>query len=1056
MMQNLTNPDRRLAWAALSAVFAAGVFAAPTVPPSPNWKSTIVFPDEPFRVKGDNADDPDWIKFTILKPPYDPNIVYFQNSNVYEFHYGFAAEELPPFRGMTPEQYDLATLYKENQQAVIGAVIMPPSTGYPPPPEYPEYGIQLIRRDPFTPEETLYWLEIVKSSIAAGPEVQTFYFPSYEQNQVARDNRAWFESQGFPVGSADRWSQGNVVYSEGWALGRLKFVSADLIRPAYLAGSLRPHDILLTDAIPAEIPSVAGIISLSPSTPNSHVAILAKTFNVPFAYMALPEDANNAQAMVGKRVVLRAYDDYYSPDVQIIKTEGVLSEEQTGEILQLKELPPLDIAPIQTYGSYVASTEGLIPADIKYFGGKAANFGFLRRSIPNNCPSAIAISFDLWTEFLEQSLPGGLTLREEIDARLAQFTWPPQDMAALSAQLAAIRSMFEAEHLTQFTTAQRMSITDALLNPQYGFDMNRRIRFRSSTNVEDSDQFTGAGLYDSYSGCLADDLDADSIGPSICDPTRSNERGVFRAIRKVFASFYNDNAFLERLRYGVNEHEVGMALLVHHSFPDEIELANGVATLKMGSGYPHVEMVTQKGAVSVSNPTDGSIPEEVEATIYSFGTYPTLLRQSNLVPLGATVLEWQDEYLELCNLLKTAADHYSATTGQNSFLLDFEYKKTAPDGKLVVKQIRKIPQPRTTQTVTPFMIGQATEYCTFQGEYGDIFSNHRLKCRVTLEAGHTWLSQELLAQSFYSAIMIEYAARGRARWLSANVPTLPYAKHTFTPGTVPPRYDATIHDEWLMHHLANQRQCRLETTGIPTAVRLSRPPVLTPLDLGALSLKVDYERAVPTYDWQGIGKTKTDRVRLVPRPVPQIGDLPQNRLAQGSDSRKPRSLIRIETSFYWPPPPTGAVAGYTAPLVRWQQTTISGYTSEPIVLTDWYAQTYRPGHHNFSETFLFEPRLDPGVSPEMLAELKQRDIRLILLQIGGLEPTIMSFGFDEQPFLPGDIDDSGAVDFDDLAILASRWLDRSCDTCQGADLDGDARVNLSDAAELARTWLAGM
>ena len=98
--------------------------------------------------------------------------------------------------------------------------------------------------------------------------------------------------------------------------------------------------------------------------------------------------------------------------------------------------------------------------------------------------------------------------------------------------------------------------------------------------MEDSEDFIGAGLYDSYSGCLADDLNDDNNDSCACDPNEDGERSVFRAIRGVFASFYNENAFLERLRHGVEEAEAGMAVLVHHSFPDEIELANGVATLR--------------------------------------------------------------------------------------------------------------------------------------------------------------------------------------------------------------------------------------------------------------------------------------------------------------------------------------------------------------------------------------------------------------------------------------------------------------------------------------------
>ena len=178
---------------------------------------------------------------------------------------------------------------------------------------------------------------------------------------------------------------------------------------------------------------------------------------------------------------------------------------------------------------------------------------------------------------MTQTLTNGVTLRDEIDARLAGQTYPPANPALLAETLDGIRDLIKDTEQVGFTAEVEQTILTQLQDAQYGFDINKKIRFRSSTNVEDSVQFVGAGLYDSYSGCLADELDGDVDGPSVCDPTKTSERGVFRAIRKVFASFYNDNAYYERLRYGVNEHDVGMAILVHHSFPDDIELANGVA-----------------------------------------------------------------------------------------------------------------------------------------------------------------------------------------------------------------------------------------------------------------------------------------------------------------------------------------------------------------------------------------------------------------------------------------------------------------------------------------------
>jgi regulation of enolase protein 1 (concanavalin A-like superfamily) len=53
---------------------------------------------------------------------------------------------------------------------------------------------------------------------------------------------------------------------------------------------------------------------------------------------------------------------------------------------------------------------------------------------------------------------------------------------------------------------------------------------------------------------------------------------------------------------------------------------------------------------------------------------------------------------------------------------------------------------------------------------------------------------------------------------------------------------------------------------------------------------------------------------------------------------------------------------------------------------------------------------------------------------------------------------SGSRGIDDLLGLAAQWLMRDCvdnPACNGADLDGDANVNLSDLAELARNWQTG-
>ena len=1034
----------KICWCRATPLFLVMVslVCGQTIKPSPYWKNEIVHPNEPFRVVGTSASDPDWVKFTILLEPYDPNTVYFQDSQAYTFHYHFATEVLDPFIGMSPSEYDQVTLYEEGQRAILGAVIMPPTGGYPLPPNPPEYGIQFVRQDPYSREEIAGLFNVVKASIIAEAGVQAFYFPSYEQLATAQANRDWFESHGIPLGSTGRWAQGNALYSEGWALGKLKFFGGNEIEAAYLAGDLLPGDILLTDGVPAEIPFVAGIISLLPSTPNSHVVILAKTYGVPFVHLALAEDANLAQQLVGRTVLLCVDDDTGVSDVGLRDVEDLLTEEEMEAILALKTPPPLDISPMASYGAYSAAVNVLVLSDIQYFGGKAANFGILRAAIADSSPVAVAFSFDLWNAFLDQNIGGGNTLREEISERLSGYGYPPSDMAALSAELEAIREdLFKNTYITSFTPQLRAAVISTLQDPSYGFHLNKKIRFRSSTNVEDSNQFTGAGLYDSFSGCLADDLDSDSSGPCLCDPNEDNERGVFRAIRKVFASFYNDNAFLERLHHDVNEADVGMALLVHHSFPDEYELANGVATLEKEESDPnrYIVLVTQDGATSVANPADGSIPEEVSVVyVSSSQIYPTLDRASNLVMLGATVMDWQDNYNELSRLLVAAADEFEQVTGKTTYILDFEYKKLSPGGAaipaggLVVKQIRQIPSTGDIPTATtPFLINEPVEYSTFQYEMFDVFALHRLKSRWRLETKNMWLTPENLEGSFYADAYIEYAADGRIRTLGAKLPLLPFAFHSFD------GEDAV--DGWTLHHLANPRVYSLYTYNVPTQVSPTESPVLTLHDFYDWNpyLHSEYTKAVPSED----GTTTMDQIRLWKQVIWGWLIL-QERTFYGPGD------ISISTSYYI----EGVMAG-TGVLSHFVETVIDGYTAEPIVLHGYYSQTYGPEHHNWCEDFLFEPQLEPGMSQNILDELQAQDIRLIHVFDDCIKTTINTCGFEDKPFVVGDLDDDGDVDLKDFALFASRWLDTVCDECGGADLTGDGQVVLDDLWEFADNWL---
>jgi len=1110
-------------WASLLAIPARGQEADP-------WKHQISFPDDPFQ----SWTSPAYIKFTIIiKDGYDPNVVYYQDSRLYEYHFDFALEHLDPFVRMTIDEFDAVTLHEANQEAILGAIILPPSSD----PPFAEYGVQLVRLDPYTPQDTADIFRLVASTVAADPNVTAYYFPTYEQYPVVQQNRQWFQDQGIPIGSSAQWTEGNSMYSAGWGLGTLKFVAGDAIQAAYTTGQLTGADILLTDGVPAEVPSVAGIISLMPATPNSHVAILARSQGIPFVHLAVESDAAGAQQLVGNEVYLAASQDSSgaSSEIKLLDASS-LSDQDKLALLALKESPPLALEPMMYRGQFWADTNDLQPSDINYFGGKAANFGILRRAIPDHSPRAMAFSFDLWNAFLDRAVapteplvlgpgqyallwadgnpsqgpshldfrlnrsgeaiglfdrdgvtpidaitfgaqqedvsygrsfdggtpwqffenptPGGAnsdqsdanglvvnefmadnetiiedpdeagqypdwielyngtnepvtlsglfltddldeptkwqipvavtgpTLRDEIASRLAKYTvYPPADMKSLVADLAAIRNLFKYSHGTEFGSELESVVIDAL--NAFGFDPLQPIRFRSSTNVEDSDRFIGAGLYDSYSGLL------------------SFEQTIFGAIRDVFASFYNDNAFLERLRRGVDESQVGMALLVHHSFPDEIELANGVATMEpsYSSGW-NVEVVSQKGAISVTNPPTDALPEIMRINAGHWGPTLWVEQRSSLVPLrDDTVLASEDEYFQLYDLLVAAAKEYCQVKKTDNPVLDLEYKKVAPEGKLVVKQIREIPQPGTGDYRTPFLLAQPTQYCILQGRGTNVFTSHRLKSRWTITPKAVWLSEETLDDSIYDAIALEYVSNGQVRQIDAETLALADPMHAVEPPQWEgDRYDLT--DSWRFGDLCNPRTFRLRT--VPMFQTTVPDPVVTLDDL-RLSVEVDYDGAVPLDDKETVN---TESIPLYVPWEPTSGDVPEECLFDDPNTGVLiHTLFRVRWRVWGFGPPTS---------VQFVQTRIEGLTSEPIVLTGYFSQSVGGGAHLCPKDFLFEPGLEPGISQQILDELRAQNVRLIYYTTGGREcrptewedtpPEIRFYGFDEPIEGPGCID----------------------------------------------------
>jgi len=215
-------------------------------------------------------------------------------------------------------------------------------------------------------------------------------------------------------------------------------------------------------------------------------------------------------------------------------------------------------------------------------------------------------------------------------------------------------------------------------------------RFRSSSNAEDALTFSGAGLYDSTSACLADENDADAIGPSHCDPDQPAERTLCRAMTRVWASLWTMKAFEEREWYGIDHRQVVMGILVDTRTKGERANVVAFSGNPLLAGDDRYLINAQAGELDVVASEPGVWPEkDLLAMENGVVTDIERARGSTELPEGEWVLD--DARLEeLGAALWTIVEVYpvdaEAPPGAD-ILLDTEWKIRS-DGQLVVKQVR--------------------------------------------------------------------------------------------------------------------------------------------------------------------------------------------------------------------------------------------------------------------------------------------------------------------------------------------------------------------------------
>lgn len=638
---------------------------------------------------------PGWERATKYMVPAvdDPAAIppLVQNANRFAVHSDFLAAVFLP--GLDLATYTKMVTVRATRTYFAGNLVRIDD-----PEQGPLYGFTVYTANRMSeqlePAEVRRVYRQLQAIVTAGPLVLTF--EPYDGMGPARA-RTWIDP-GFPIWFPGQDDVSVEVYTPGITYGTLRRYSEAAFDAAVASGLVGFRDLPVVDAVPFDLPViVAGLVTGGRQWQLSHVNVRMARRGTPNLFVRDPLGA--FEAWDGQRVRLvatkgtqEAPGDSYTVAAA---SEAEVDAWWATHRPRLEDLPAVDPAYDALDALTAMDVDDTPVRLVARFGGKTANlarlYSFLdpRYQVPGfGIPFAAFEAFRDATTLVDPRVSPAetVTLREYV-RRLAADPAVATDAAYRKVLLAGLRDHVE----TAGTVPPGLVSALATRIGEVFGGTGVRVRFRSSSNVEDGLEFSGAGLYDSTTVCADDSLDADGAGPSACDASESKERDIERGLRKVWASLYNDVAWDERDWYQVPQDAAGMAILVSLGFPDE--QSNGVAFTgdPADPTDPRYLVNAQVGDEKVVSNDPSKIPETDRLEITG-GQVTRVYRvvSSTLATPGVPVLT--DAQLgELGGLMAAIDGAYPVDLeghDRADILLDLEFKIQAGTGQLTIKQIR--------------------------------------------------------------------------------------------------------------------------------------------------------------------------------------------------------------------------------------------------------------------------------------------------------------------------------------------------------------------------------
>ena len=438
----------------------------------------------------------------------DRNKIYYVNSRRYAFHKDFVnGTYLSLERG---KEFFENNYLKPNRRFILGTVAFQSPVK--------RWTFEFWEGDLIPAEQIKLASDVIN---------KTFFEPvAYKPNSMRQ------EEASATITGLERVLQSEIAREQGYqglnlasGIGRIHII--DKLDEHVEIGS---NEILVLSEVPLNLPPVAGIIVTKPSTPLSHINLLAKSWGIPNAYI---KDADKLLKQYDtwwvsfetrrdnyfiKRADLSQIKDYQRRDAERRKLMTPRSD------LEEKRLLPLSQ---QRAASVIA------------YGAKSANLGeVMRARLPGVAvPPGFTIPFHFYDQFLrENRLDDFITFLRD-DQRFVH------DPAYRRERLTALRERFKQGKVSAGLRGEVMRRVSNEFR-------DKGLFVRSSSNTEDLPNFSGAGLYDTV-------------------PNVRGEEPLMEAIKTVWASLWNFEAYEARERAGIDHAKVFMAVLLQEGINSE-------------------------------------------------------------------------------------------------------------------------------------------------------------------------------------------------------------------------------------------------------------------------------------------------------------------------------------------------------------------------------------------------------------------------------------------------------------------------------------------------------